>query len=239
MALDNWTPQQAIDEARRVYLNDSAGQRYTDARMFDIFKSSLDIILLKLVESEVPYTKLTTEVGPAVASATSIAVLGSGLPGAPAMVPIRVYEKPVGDTTWTPMIEQDWVPLDLTPGKYRGYWRWGSNSPNTPRSLLLFPAGTTSTTFLVDCRIATPTLAASDDTIYLPGMRSYFAARIAALAATFIGNNPTKGQQCEAIAQSILDSYLNINAKKNQSMPHSRRAFGTWKRSGWRFWGNR
>lgn len=237
MALDYFTAEEAIDEARAVYLNDTAGGRYTDARMFELFKSSLDIILLKLVESEVPFTKTTIRIS-AIPAAVTVVPLETGDLTHP-IVPIRVKERQNGTTLWTPMIEQSWVPSNLTAGPLRTYWRWGlaGNAPTvTPVATIEVPAGTVVSDFDVDCRIATPEVPDATTTIRLPGLRSYFAARLAALGATFIGNNPTRGQQCEAIAQTILDAYLNIHGKKNQSIPARRLPFNYLKRSGWRFW---
>jgi hypothetical protein len=57
MGVNTFTVQEAIDEARATYLNDVAGQRYTDGRMTFLFQSSYDIILLELVKANVPFTK--------------------------------------------------------------------------------------------------------------------------------------------------------------------------------------
>lgn len=240
MGLNYFTVQEAIDEARSVYLNDTAAQRYTNARMLDLFKSSLDIILLKLVEADVPYTKMTLPATTVVSTATSYEINPSAS-GFYAMLPIRVMERPAGATLWQTMIERDWLPLNLTPGINRTYWKWGTVGEGLgfedPGNQLQFPAGTGSTQLLIDVRMATPDLTAGlTATIKLPGLQSYFAARLAALASTFIGNNPTRGVACESIAEGILQSYLNVNVKKNQSIAHRRKPFNYMKRNGWRFW---
>jgi len=241
MGLEYFTLQEAVDEARGVYLNDDAAQRYTDSRMLTVIQSVLDTILLKLVESNVPYTKTTLGPFNLLAADTTIEIFSQD--NTVPIVPIRAREAPLGQVTFSPMIEQDWIDrnLALTPGTYRTFWRWGlapGSATDIPIMKFQCPPGTVTSTIYIDCRMATPdtSVTALATSIKLPGLKNYFAARLAAVASAFIGNNPTRAQECNAIAEDILKSYMNINVKKNQSLPKRRRAFNYLKRNGWRFW---
>ena len=208
------TFQNAVDTAKKVYLNDESSRVYTDARMFEVAKEAFRNLKseLGLADDQVfrEIQAITYTAGGTTLTFTSL------------IKPVFLEERDANSTNvsdYKPIMEQMWeLGRDRDATADLRYWAWRE------QSIQVLPATTNRTVRgYFDKSLADP--AAIGDPISITFAEEYLAPRIAALASAFIGNNPERASACDTLAKQALDRILGRSAKSQQSLVVKRKPY--------------
>lgn len=194
----------------RAALNDTASLLYGDTQLLPYLQMAYDELQGKLVENGVATLKEISTIIPVAANATTI-TSPSDL-----VEVIEVWERPSGSTDdFKPVDEREWEPEE-DPNQAIIYWTWREEQiqilqPTTDREVKLRYKKSFSPI------VSEASILASASYVNVLGFRT------AALAAKFIGENPTRATELNGDAQRELDTILNTAAKKSQGLAVRRR----------------
>lgn len=206
--------------AAEVYLNDRARDRWTDAILLPVVKDAWDCLQTELLSEGIALLDEESAKIDVPANTTILNTLG-GFP-ADFVYPIKLYEKADGaaDSEYREVDEELWNPVDLVSYESIDYWAWREDQ------IKVRPATTARDVKLLYKKMLATLAVIGDDLAILPVLyRKYLAAKVAALASMFDGENSSRAAVCEGVAEKELEKILNIYTKKQQSMGVRRMPF--------------
>lgn len=136
------------------------------------------------------------------------------------LMPVELGERADGTTgLFIPMDEKDWEP-ETEPTETLRFWVWREEE-------LKFVGATTARELKIKfVKSLTPfTAGALNSAVGISESQDFLAAKAAAIAATVIGENYSRGETLNNDAMNALDDFLSINSKKRQNLPVRRRGF--------------
>lgn len=216
-------------------MNDSSQRKYTNTVLLPF----LNMALLELEETfelnNVPKTNETSAVINVPAGDTTIAFGASPDPELPAdLVEIqRLWQSQEGQNNWVPVVRKDFLTQDQlsnnTEVGYFSVWAWIN------QEIRLLAANVDLDIKLDYIKSIFLTLESGDlsDDLTVINSSSTLQYRVAALAAEFIAENPTRAASLNANAEIALNRSLGISTKGRQSIVTRRQPFrASWKRRG-------
>jgi hypothetical protein len=215
------TAANVMDRAAGL-LNDFGKTMYTFEVQLPYLRTANDE-LQEIMESNNIQTTNKTSTGLVVPTgATSIGAGGPiGLPSD--LIEIeRLLERTAGSSEgFVEMTRVTFLPQYTSPTAYLTYWVWQNQvikfigvGATGPREIKLEYIARTM-----------PPIENSDSEIKLINAISFLAYRTAALAAQFSGENKTRSDDLNTMAQFALERFLQINTKSKQSIFVRRRPF--------------
>lgn len=213
--MPNYTAQDRLDESA-VFLNDANKTMFT----FDVLLPFLKITMQELedvfVANSVNYSLKKSAVIPIGIGVTVVPVPDDFL------LPILLQERPMGgtDDQFVDMVEKSWSPSEKPIDALR-YWVWQNG-----QELSLLGATTSREVCLKYYRSINP-VSNMTDSIGVTHVKQYISGHVASLAAFVIGENVTRAQALDDLAQTALNRALSISARRGQSRPVRRIPFGT------------
>lgn len=221
----------AIAEAQ-LMLNDVAATKYTTAvllpylrKAYEEFQSWGDSFGLQTVKRDV-------EVAPTTVTGNYISITYTGAKLLPPdlRIPLKVYEKPLGSDpiNYSLMEETEFKTIVSNAGGRTtyGYWAWDGQIMFFPKVL---PAGNID--ILIEYIGSTISFTDQTSTVYDIHFKTHLAARTAALAAMYIGQNETRAAACNDDANQALDRINETMVRQQQGFLGVRRIpFGTRRR---------
>lgn len=217
----------------RLILNDNGAKVYTNAvllpllrKAYEEFQSWADNYNLYYIKRQsFDLTPLTVAGNYVVISASSTPPLPTDL-----RVPVRLYEKAVGEdrSFYVLMEEKEFQAIvDVNAGRTTyGYWNFNGQA-------IFLPNITSPSSRNVLIEYLGSDTAIADATTTLPQVyfRQHLAARVAAMAAMYIGQNESRAAAAQDDANTALDRILEVSVRKNQGTYGARRIpFGATRR---------
>lgn len=218
-----FTPQQSVDEAQAVYLNEGTVV-YTDTKLFSVFQAQWKLLWSKLYQARYSFTRddlVVTGTGPVV-NRSNIAV--------PCRRVVAVFERsgssadPDQDTSnpWIPMRRVQFLPNWPASNRLK-VWM-----PFAPGIIQVLPV-TEARTVLARRAVSTPAVASLATSLSYDELMPYMSAKIAAVAALTIGQNPTRAAACNAVAEDELATLLSFETTTQQNVQLKRRDYRGYK----------
>lgn len=223
----------ALAESRSM-LNDVAATKYTNAvllpfirKAYEEFQSWADAYNLQTVKRSTPLIPGANTVG----NYTVISLTGT-TPLIPpdVRIPIRIWEKANADSDseYTLMEEREFKPIYDNQGSRTtlGFWSWDGFT-------LFFPIVLPASQRTIRLEYLGSVVAFTDQTstVYDVFFKTNLAARTAALAAMYIGQNETRAAACNDDANQALDRMVSVLIRQQQGFTGVRRVpFGTRRR---------
>lgn len=208
------TANDVIVEAQKVYLNDASGTLYTSASLLPFLTAAYDELHEEIEGASASNLK-------EVSSAISVTALATTLTLPSDFVkPIKLEERAVGgaDDSWIPMEEMDFEPTTLQDSTLR-YWVYREDE-------IKFVGATVNRQVKLYYWKSLTAITATSTAIPVIGSKRFLALRMAALAATYIGQNPVLGDRLDTKAQLALEKFKSNQAKNRQGMPVRRKPYG-------------
>ena len=204
--------QDILNDARQVYLNDTAGARFTDDKMIPHLRVANGMLETALEKNDVQCKNMI--------ALPFIVTIGSleyfPLPS-DFIWPVKMEERLSGSTDlYSPMVQRVWEPQTTVTDKLI-YWIYRGDKiyfkgANTDRDVLLYYQ-----------RSFYP-INAVEDSVY-SNAREYLSAMTAALVHEFVSQNETLAARCKEIGEGHLEEIINIMTKKRQTMPKRRKGY--------------
>lgn len=206
------TAQDIINDARSVYLNDPNGGLYSNSKLLPYVKRASDYLETSLEENNI-VSKNKTE------SPIKVRVGATELSPLPAdfIWPIELLERASGSLDpYIPMNQRPWEP-QIALGDRLVYWTWREDKIKLTGAL-------TEREVLLRYQRAFSIINVASDAVY-GYAKQYLSSKTAALAHIFVSQNETLANLCDQEAEDNLESIINIQVKKTQSMPVRRRPY--------------
>ena len=216
------TPAACIDMAASL-MNDTAQTVYTDVACLPYLNMALQELQEHFELNNVPVTNDTSALLNVVAG---VFVIGAATtPALPTdLIEIQqLWESSEGQNQWIPMTRMEFLPhyLENTTVSQFQYWAW------MEQEIKLLPANID-----IDLKIDyvkslfVPIVIGGINT-NLPIMNAltYLGYKTAALCSQFIGENPTRAAELNALTITALDRTLGISTKGRQAINTRRRPF--------------
>lgn len=222
-----------LNEARLI-LNDRVAKVYTDTALlpllrkaYEEFQSWSDNYNLYFIKRQTVDLTPTTVLG----NYIIIAFTGT-TPTLPAdlRVPVRLYEKALGDdrSEYVMMEEKEFPAIVSTTAGRETYGCWFFNGQSIFLPIITSPA---SRNILIDYLGSDTTVTDGATSLTQIYFRAHLAARVAALAAMYIGQNESRAAAAQDDANTALDRILEVTVRKTQNVYGARRVpFGTGRR---------
>lgn len=195
-------------------LNDAAQTKFTDAVLLPYCLDACEELQNKLQLYGIP---VLSTIATAIDVPQNTLNMGVLLP-ADLLIPQRLEERLHGSTDlYAPMTRRQWEP-DILPTDSLRYW--------TYRNQDIFFVGATSDR---DVKIyylkllLNPT--ATSFVVVVNNCKQFLINRIAALAARFVGENPTRADALDTMAAIQLEDLIGIGVKSKQGTRARRRPF--------------
>ncbi len=205
-------------------LNDPSQTLYTNTKILPFVKKAYQELENHCIANGIPVVNEVSAVLDVAAAATTIATQPTDM-----VEPIWLGERPDGSstgTTYTPMIERAWDPNEEQTDTLR-YWVWREESikllgATAAREVLLryhknFGAGSITTA----------------STIAVSNGKTFLAARSAALASVFLGENESRAAALQNDADVALETLIATSIRRSQNLPARRRPFKVSLRRSW------
>lgn len=204
-----------LSDAASTYLNDAGRSMWTDAVLLPNLKTAYDQLRLALVEIDAPTIDETTT------AAINVAALATQVPDiADLLYPIKVWERGVGqnDDAWTVVAEEDWEPETTSGITQLLSWKWAEDvikvrPSSVAREVKVYYKRDLSA--IVDANSA----------VNLVLAKTYLSAKTAALASGLRGNNPSRAQALDQIAEREKERYTGLIVKRMQGYGVRRQSF--------------
>lgn len=201
----------AVNTEARALLNDVSAGLYTDERLLTFInkayremQDNLNLNGLQHLDEIAAYITV-------LAGATTI-----GTPPADMIRPTEVAERPSGTADqFVALDNRTWLPDEPANQSLR-YWVWREEA-------IELLAATSSRQVRVRYLKSLPALTGSASTILVTNAVSFLAARSAALAARYIGENETRANSLDSEAVYALGNLVRLNVRMNQGRPTRRR----------------
>jgi len=202
------------ERARKVFLNDTDVQLYTDEVLFPFVQQAYGE-----AEKELNLNGIsTTEEWSTVISVAAGVEPVIGLNEINDLVlPLELSERAVGETYYTDMYKRPWLP-DTERTEYLIYWDWRENEIKLLGS-----------TAIREVRVkyikGLPALVNSGSTVGINSAMEFLAAKASAYASRFIGGNASRADSLEIIAREMLPKMVAVEVKAEQSNPVRRKPY--------------
>ena len=217
------TPAACIDMAASL-MNDTAQTVYTDVACLPYLNMALQELQEHFELNNIPVTNETT---PAVLNVVAgVSVIGAATtPALPTdLIEIQqLWESPEGLNQWLPMQKVEFLPhyLENTTVSQFQYWAWMEQeikliAANIDIDLKIDYIKSLFTTVLIG---------AINTNLPIMNSLSYLGYKTAALCSQFIGENPTRAAELNALTITALDRTLGISTKGRQAINTRRRPF--------------
>src|SRR4030095_4522074 len=215
------TPAQIMLRSAAL-LNDSIRSVYTDDIALPYLNMALDELQEYYELNNVPTTNVTSAV---ITCPANTSVIGYSTTPAlpPNLIEIQsLYESEVGDNAWALMLPKNF--LHDTKDQISAFitYTWGNNQIN------LIPAnkGIDLKIDYIASVFPTDILIGQVNTDFpIKNIKSYLSYKTAALCARYIGDNESRSNELNGLAQLALDRSLGISTKGRQSILTRRRPF--------------
>lgn len=204
-----------LADAAATYLNDSTRGTWTDAVLLPNLKTAYDKLRLALVEIDAPTIDETTT------AALNVAALATEVPAiADLLYPIKVWERGVGqnEDAWDVVDEGDWEPESTSGIVNLLNWKWAEDA------IKVRPASIAREVKVYYKRDLSA-IVSENSIVNLTLAKTYLSAKTAALAAGLRGNNPSRAQALDAIAEHEKEMYTGIIIKRMQGHGVRRQSF--------------
>lgn len=203
------TAAEVMNESR-VLLNDTSALLYANDKLLPFLNKAYREVQSKLNLYGLQHLQ---EVASLITVATGSLTITSP---ADLVRPLHLAERRAGTTDlFADMDERSWEP-ELRPGQALRYWVW--------REEIIYLVGATEAR---EVRLrylkSLSALTGDGSVIGLTDAKTVLAARTAALAARYLGENPTRAQVLDTDANDALDTHVTLNVRKNQNKPTRRR----------------
>lgn len=214
-----------IMDGSRALLNDQEAQIFTNTNLLQYLKTSLRELREYFEESNIPVTNVVDDI---LAVTAGITVIGfDTVPALPEdLVEIQqVWFRQENTDPWYPLTRVEFIPPQLEGITYSEfmYWAWLEN-----RIHLLEANQNLDLKLQYIKQIPEPT--DENSNIGIINGQSFLEARVAALAARYMMENPERAQDLDLISQTALERAVNIENKAKQSIYTRRRPFrAQWK----------
>lgn len=208
-----YTAQEPLDEAKGL-LNDPSGHIYTDARMIPLLQKAYRELQNKMMLNGLPVLKEVSSVVDVTAGTVALGD-GSGLPS-DFIYPIELEERADGSSElFQGMTEREWEP-EIEQTTYLRFWNFREEE-------IKFVGATTDREVRIKYMKGLTRITATSTPIPIIGATPYLAARAAALAAQFIGENPSRASDLNGDAAMQRDDLIALLVKRRQGLPVRRR----------------
>lgn len=200
-------------------LNDPNQGTYTDAKLLPMLLRAYEAMEL---EFAVLGHSLITEGDPGSGPGGAGVVFAAGgfimSDIADMLFPIQIWEKPLGSTDPTAweLLEQVKFVEDRQPEEKLKTWTF-------QKGRVYFSGATSTRELRVRYKMQFPAVTSGATVLVLKNCKPFLAAKTAALAAMFIGENETRAGVLETEAQIALDKLTSIAVKQMQSTGAVRR----------------
>ncbi len=216
----------------RAILNDQAGAVFTDTVILPHFQIAYDDLRNELQDNNIPITNKTTAGITILTGVTDIG--GATGPALPIdMVDIlAIWERQSGSTNNFILMDRNQFLPKISPvTAYLQYWSWSDQ-------IVHFLGATGDIEVKIDYVAQTLPDGINENTqIKLYNARNFLGFRTAGLAARFIGENPSRADDCDKNADRTLETLLSISIKSEQKITTRRQPFmGRYRRGGYNWW---
>lgn len=209
------TAGEVMDRAAAL-LNDPAKTQFTYAVMIPYLNVAIDEL-----QEEMELAGLSTTRGYATGYAINAGAVAITTPLPTNMVEFQnLYEKPSGapSSDYSEIMKVEWLP-DVPVGNALNYWTYQEGQ------VRFTPANSNRDVKIEYIGAIQALIAAAGDLITILNSRSFLAYRTAALIARFVGENPSRADQLDAMAIPARDKVIGVGVKANQGMPVRRAPF--------------
>lgn len=201
-------------EARGL-LNDPSGAIYVTAPMLTLMNKVYRELQTKVSSYGVSTTKEISAVVPVMKGTSSLGD-GSGLPTS-LLYPIWMKERNyLSADRFIEMSEMDFEPIVNPPTDKLLYWAWREDE-------LKFPACTTDREVMIHFVQTLGAITALTSPILILNSQQWIAQRLAAVAASMLGSNPTRAKTLNDDLVSVWDDLRITLVRRKQSIPVRRR----------------
>lgn len=215
----SYTAKDRLDEAA-LFMNDANRSHYKYSVMMPFLKIALQELEDIFIANGVSYVLRESPTPIVVAAGVTTLVVPSDF-----LLPIKMEERASGSAEqYAELIEKNWTPEEVPTDRLR-YWTWDNGQ------VISFLGATTARDVNLYYYRALTATVVPDDVVAINHVKQYLSGRSASLAAFIIGENTTRAQALDDLAQVALGRALNIATKKNQGKPVRRKPFGTSRRA--------
>lgn len=205
---------EVMDEAA-VWLNDASRTTYNYTVLFPLLASAWDVMQRRFELNSIPIILVETPLD----SLIDVAIGDTELTVPSDFIrPIHLKEKLYGSTDlFVTMVERQWLPNDIATETLR-YWYWTGDTlkvlgATTRREVLLHYVGSMYKPI------------GQNSPIVKPEAKTFLSKKTAALAAGYLGSNPTRAQALESEAEQALNELIRTEVKNKQGLPVRRQPF--------------
>lgn len=210
----------SICRRARGHLNDSDGERYTNAKLHTYVEDAIDELVDELLVNGVPALDDTSATITVPASTTLISYITTPALPADLEEPIALNEKAVGapDSTYVPMTKVMFLP-PVQPVSNLGSWLWEEQT-------LKLIGATSNRDVLIYYQKGVPLITGEAEQ-EIPLLRSlpFISYKAAALAAALVDNNENRALVLHEEAQVHLASLVAWHVRSMQGTPVRRRSW--------------
>ena len=202
---------EVMDESASVYLNDPAKTRWGYTTLLPYLRSALLELQAELEDNDMPTIHEVSAVL-TVPPNTVLLTTPSDM-----VLPLKLYERGVGETRWEEMDELSWEPdADRDDKLHLWVYREGLIQllgSSSPREVMLKYVRSLSA------------LSSETSVIEVSNAKGFLAARTAGLAASFGGHATARGDAANGRAEYFKSKILSSLTKRTQDRPVRRRRF--------------
>jgi hypothetical protein len=203
----------AITEATSVFLNDPSKTRFTDVIMLPYIKRAHRELQIRYHNNGI---SLLNEVSSTVTIGAGDLTMGVNQPS-DMVEPRHLEERASGETTYIDMTQKIWEPDDEQTSHLR-YWVWREE-------LIQFLGATEARQVRVYYLKSLSAISATSSPLGILNGLGFIAARAAALAARFNGQNSGLGESIDNEAAFFLQELIRRGTKTNQGTRTRRKSF--------------
>ena len=204
--------QDILNDCRQVYLNDTAGARFTDDKMIPHLRVANGMLETALEKNDVQCKNQIALPFVVAAGAVEYFPLPSDF-----IWPVKMEERLSGsDDLYSPMVQRVWEPQTTVTNKLI-YWVHRNDK-------IYFKGANADIEVLLYYQRAFYPINAVEDSVY-SNAREYLSAMTAALIHEFVSQNETLAGRCKDIGEGHLEEIINIMTKKRQSTPIRRKGY--------------
>ena len=213
-----YTAKDRLDEAA-LFLNDANRSQYKYSVLLPFLKIALQEAEDLFIANSVAFVMKESAVITVAAGATTLVLPADFL------LPIKLEERASGSTELpSDMMEKTWTPDEIQQTSLR-YWKWDDGQ------VITFLGATSARDVGLQYYRSLTAVNVPDDVVSINHIKQYLSARAASLASFVIGENTTRAQALDDLAQIAMRRAIGIATKRNQGRPVRRRPFGTSRRA--------
>lgn len=190
----------------RAVLNDNNAILYGDSRLLPYLVMAYDELQQELALNEVPVLSEVSTILDVAAGAVTVPAISD------MVKPVELGERADGtNDLFEDMTEKPWEPEEL-PGTKLRYWVWREEQ-------IQLIGATTNREVKVKYKKSLSPLTGPGSIVAVSNAKNFLGVRCGALAARYIGENPSRADQLDVLADEELQTVLGTSAKDRQSMP--------------------